>query len=287
MGSSQVESFPIIEESNIDVELSRDACGFVSKVFRSLQMNSYRPMSDTVDLSEKTALITGASRGIGKAIALSLGEMGANVAINYRTSKREAEEVVAEIRESGMNSVAIQADVSNPDEATRLVEKTVDSLGDIGILVNNAAIGKVRSFEDITEEDWDETIDTNLKSVFIVTQAVIPMMLKHKWGRIINLSSVAAFTGGLVGPHYTASKAGIIGLTRYYASQLVKSGITVNAIAPALIETDMVKNANLDPGILPIGRFGKLEEVSSVVELLVKNGFMTGQVINPNGGLYF
>ncbi|HKI44458.1 MAG TPA: 3-oxoacyl-ACP reductase family protein [Balneolales bacterium] len=240
-----------------------------------------------MDLSGKTALVTGASRGIGKAIAIALGEMGCNVAVNYNTSEHQAEEVAAQIRKSGMKTAVIQADVSNPDEVTRLVEKTVDSLGDISILVNNAAIGKVRSFENITGEDWDETINTNLKSVFLVTQAVIPMMLKHKWGRIINLSSVAAFTGGLVGPHYTASKAGINGLTRYYAARLVKSGITVNAIAPALIETDMVKNANLDPDILPIGRFGKPEELSSVVELLVKNGFMTGQVINPNGGLHF
>jgi len=244
-------------------------------------------MSETMDLSGKTALVTGASRGIGKAIAIALGEMGCNVAVNYNTSEHQAEEVAAQIRKSGMKTAVIQADVSNPDEVTRLVEKTVDSLGDISILVNNAAIGKVRSFENITGEDWDETINTNLKSVFLVTQAVIPMMLKHKWGRIINLSSVAAFTGGLVGPHYTASKAGINGLTRYYAARLVKSGITVNAIAPALIETDMVKNANLDPDILPIGRFGKPEELSSVVELLVKNGFMTGQVINPNGGLHF
>ena len=244
-------------------------------------------MTDEENLSEKTALVTGASRGIGKAIALSLGEMGMNVAVNYNTSEHPAEEVAAQIRKSGTKSVALQADVSNPDEVTRLVEETVDLLGDVSILINNAAIGKVRSFEDITEKDWDETINANLKSVFLVTQAVIPIMLKNKWGRIINLSSVAAFTGGLVGPHYTASKAGINGLTRYYAARLVKSGITVNAIAPALIETDMVKNANLDPGILPIGRFGKLEEVSSVVELLVKNGFMTGQVINPNGGLHF
>jgi len=243
-------------------------------------------MSDLTNLSGKTALVTGASRGIGKGIALALGEMGINVAVNYRSSKKEAEDVAAQIRESGVESVAIQADVSVSEDVKELIDKTVESLGEISILVNNAAIGKVRSFEDITEEDWNETIHANLTSVFLVTQAVLPIMRQHKWGRIINLSSAAAFTGGLVGPHYTASKAGINGLTRYYAARLAKSGITVNAIAPALIETDMVKKANLDPAILPVGRFGKLEEVSSVVELLLKNGFMTGQVLNPNGGLH-
>ncbi len=176
-------------------------------------------MSETINLTGKTALVTGASRGIGKGIALSLGEMGVNVAVNYRSSKSEAEEAATQIRKFGVKSVAIQADVSNSEEVARLIGKTVESLGDISILVNNAAIGKVSSIEDITEEDWDETINANLKSVFLVTQAVLPIMLKHKWGRIINLSSVAAFTGGLVGPHYTASKAGINGLTRYYAAR--------------------------------------------------------------------
>lgn len=244
-------------------------------------------MSETENLSGRTALVTGASRGIGRAIAITLAEMGADVAVNYRTSKQEAVEVAAKIRKTGRKSVVVQADVSQTDEVTNMAEETRKSLGDISILVNNAAVGKPKSFENITEIDWNETINVNLKSVFLVTQAVLGPMLRDKWGRIINLSSGAAFTGGLVGPHYTASKAGIIGLTRYYASQLVKSGITVNAIAPALIETEMVKNANLDPGVLPIGRFGSVDEISSVVELLVKNGFMTGQVISANGGLYF
>lgn len=244
-------------------------------------------MLDEINLGGKTVLVTGASRGIGEAIALSLGRMGADVAVNYHTSKDQAEDVAAQLRKMGRKSLAVQADVSRSDAIRKMMGEIKPSLGDIDILVNNAAIGVPKSYEDITEEEWDETITVNLKSVFLVTQAVLPSMLKSKWGRIINLSSGAAFTGGLVGPHYTASKAGIIGLTRYYASQLVKSGITVNAIAPALIETDMVRNAKLDPNVLPIGRFGKVEEISSVVELLVSNGFMNGQVISANGGLYF
>lgn len=244
-------------------------------------------MANEKNLSGKRALVTGASRGIGKEIALSLGRMGLDVAINYHTNREQADDVVDQLRNMGRKSVAIQADVSRSSAVNKMVEVIGSSIGEIDILVNNAAIGIPKSFEDITEEEWDETITVNLKSVFLVTQAVLPSMLKSQWGRIINLSSGAAFTGGLVGPHYTASKAGIIGLTRYYASQLVKSGITVNAIAPALIETDMVRNAKLDPTVLPVGRFGKVEEISSVVELLVRNGFMTGQVISANGGLYF
>ena len=244
-------------------------------------------MTDNEMLDNKVALVTGASRGIGRGIALRLARMGVNVVVNYRSSEELAKNVVREIEISGGEAIAIQADVSKSDDIKRMMAEIRNSLGEIDILVNNAAIGQVKSYENITETDWDETINVNLKSVFLMTQEVIPYMLNTKWGRIINISSVAAFTGGLVGPHYTASKAGINGLTRYYASRLVKSGITVNAIAPALIETEMVKKAKLEPSVLPIGRFGKLDEIASVVEMMVTNGFMTGQVVSVDGGLHF
>lgn len=244
-------------------------------------------MTDDKMPDNKVALVTGASRGIGKGIALRLARMGVRVVVNYRSSEEMANNVVREIKAMGGNSIAIQADVSKSDEVKRMMAAIRGTLGEIDILVNNAAIGVAKSYENITETDWDETINVNLKSVFLVTQEAIPSMVEKKWGRIINISSVAAFTGGLVGPHYTASKAGINGLTRYYASRLVKSGITVNAIAPALIETDMVKEAGLDPKVLPIGRFGRLDEVASIVEMMVTNGFMTGQVVSVDGGLHF
>jgi 3-oxoacyl-[acyl-carrier protein] reductase len=162
------------------------------------------------------------------------------------------------------------------------------SLGGIDILVNNAAIAKPRQLEDISESEWDEIITVNLKSVFLVTRAMIGGMRKRKWGRIINLSSVAAQTGGAVGAHYAASKAGIIGLTHSCAAAFIKEGITVNAIAPALIETDMVtSNPNASPNLIPMGHFGSVDDVASVAVMLAMNEYMTGQTISVNGGWNF
>ena len=168
-----------------------------------------------------------------------------------------------------------------------MVRQVESQLGPIAILVNNAGISRLQPFEQITEQDWDDVLDVNLKSVFLVTQAVLPGMRAAKWGRIINLSSVAAQTGGVVGPHYAASKAGIHGLTRSYASLLAKEGITVNAIAPALIETEMMRdNPRARPDLIPVGRLGTVDEVADVVVLLAQNGYITGQTINVNGGWY-
>lgn len=244
-------------------------------------------MTDEKPLLNRIALVTGAGRGIGKAVALSLASIGADIVVNYHSKKDMAEQTAQQILKMERRAEIIQADVSDSEQVWALIQKTSDSLGNIDILINNAAIAQKRSYDDITEDDWDRTLKINLKSVFLVTQAVLPSMLKSKWGRIINISSGAAFMGGLVGPHYTASKAGILGLTRYYASRLIKHGITVNAVAPALIDTDMIKRAEIKPDILPIGRFGTVEETSLAVEMLVKNGFMTGQTISVNGGLYF
>lgn len=238
-------------------------------------------------LQGKTALVTGASRGIGRATALALAKAGANVAINYLTNEDMAKEVFLKIKEYGRRSIIVRADVSLSSDILQLISATEENLGTIDILVNNAGIGHPQKIEDITEQDWDETIISNLKSVFLVTQKVLPGMRSQKWGRIINMSSTAAHIGGIVGPHYAASKAGIIGLTHYYATQLAKEGITVNAVAPALIETEMVKsNPQARPGLIPMGRFGSVEEVGQLVVMLASNGYITGQTINIDGGLY-
>ncbi len=240
------------------------------------------------DLTNKIALVTGGSRGIGKAIAIALAQAGADVAVNYRSRQEEADETCAEIQKSGRRAIAVQADVSLAADVARLVAAVEAELGPVAILVNNAGITRPQPVTEITEQDWDEILAINLKSVFLVTQAVLPKMRAAQWGRIINLSSVAAQTGGVVGPHYAASKAGIIGLTHSYANLLAKEGITVNAIAPALIETEMVTgNPKARPDLIPVGRFGTVEEVTDVAVMLARNGYITGQTVNVNGGWYF
>ena len=239
------------------------------------------------DLKNRVALITGGSRGIGAAIAVALAKAGADVAVNFHDRTEAARAVCAEITVLGRKALAIQADVSRAQEVTRLVKEVESSLGPVDILVNNAAIAQPRPLEEITEAEWDQILTVNLKSVFLVTQAVIAGMRKRKWGRIINLSSVAAQTGGAVGAHYAASKAGIIGLTHSCAISFVKEGITANAIAPALIETDMVtSNPNASPRLIPMGHFGKVDDVSSVAVMLARNEYITGQTISVNGGWY-
>jgi 3-oxoacyl-[acyl-carrier protein] reductase len=242
-------------------------------------------MSD--DLTGKVALVTGANRGIGRAIAIALARVGADVGVNYRTHADEANQVCGEIESVGRRTVAVSADVSISADVSRLVETVEQQLGHIAILVNNAGVTRPQPLEEITEHDWDEILAINLKSTFLVTQAVLPKMRAAQWGRIINLSSVAAQTGGVVGPHYAASKAGILGLTHSYAHLLAKEGITVNAIAPALIETEMVtSNPNARPDLIPVGRFGKVDETSGVAVMLARTGYITGQTINVNGGWY-
>ncbi len=240
------------------------------------------------DLAGKITLVTGGDRGIGRAIAEALAGVGVDVAVNYRAQEAAAQETVAEIQKRGRRAVAVQADVSNAADVARLVRTVEEQLGPIDILVNNAGIARRQRFDEIQESDWDEVIDVNLKSVFLVTQAVLPGMRARRWGRIINLSSIAAQIGGIVGPHYDASKAGILGLTHSFATALAKEGITVNAIAPALIETDMVsKDLGITvAGLIPIGRLGDVAEVADVAVMLAGNAYITGQTINVNGGRY-
>jgi 3-oxoacyl-[acyl-carrier protein] reductase len=245
-------------------------------------------MFNLLSLQHHIALVTGASRGIGKAIALALATEGADVAVNYRKESSAAESVAAEIQKLGRRAIAIQADVSEFAAVDRLFSEIEKNLGSVDILVNNAGIASALKPEQVTEAIWHETIRVNLTSVFLVTQRALPHMRAKKWGRVINLSSVAAQYGGIVGPHYSASKAGILGLTRSYASNLAKEGITVNAIAPALIETDMIAGLPaLTPDRLPVGKLGTVDEVARIAVWLAQSSFTTGQTINPNGGVYF
>jgi len=239
------------------------------------------------NLVGRVALVTGASLGIGRAIAEAFGKAGVDVAVNYFQHPAEAEGVCGLIRRSGRQALAVQADVAKSAEVARLVKTVEESLGPIAILVNNAGVTRPQPLEEISEEDWDELITLNLKSAFLVTQRVVPGMRARRWGRIINLSSVAAHTGGVVGPHYAASKAGLLGLTHSYANLLVREGITVNAIAPALIYTQMVAaNPRARADLIPVGRFGQVEEVADVAVMLAGNGYITGQTINVDGGWY-
>lgn len=238
-------------------------------------------------LSEKVALVTGGSRGIGRAVAISLAEAGAAVAVNYLERATEARNVVEAIRNAGGKAMEVGADVSRADAVAGMMSAVERELGPVDVLVNNAGIGLIRGVDDLTEEDFDRTIAVNLKSVFLCTQAVVPGMRARKWGRIVNISSGAARGAGGVGPHYNASKAGMEGMTRGYAARLVKDGITVNAVAPSLIETDMVRELASSPARIPLGRFGTPEECAQVVMMLVGNGYMTGQTVALSGGLSF
>ena len=244
-------------------------------------------MSIKPDLNGHTALVTGASRGIGAAIAMALAEAGAAVAVNYRERADEADAVVAKIREFGGRATGIAADVSRAADIAKMVDLAGSALGSIDILINNAGLAIVRSIDDLTESDFDQTIAVNLKSAFLCTQAVLPGMRAKKWGRIVNISSGAARGAGAIGVHYNASKAGMEGLTRGYAARLVKEGITVNAVAPSLIETDMMRGRSDLARNIPLGRLGQPGEVAQAVLMVLGNDYMTGQTIILNGGMAF
>jgi len=239
------------------------------------------------DLHGKIALVTGASRGIGRAIAIGLAGCGADVAVNYRSQEKEARVTWQQVTSQGRRAIVIQADVSCSSDVTKMIATVEKELGPVDILVNNAGISRHQNIEATTETDWDEILTVNLKSVFLVTQAVLPGMRQRRFGRIINISSGAAKTGGVVGIHYTAAKAGIEGLTRAYASRLVQEGITVNAVAPSLIATDMIPDDESLRRRIPLGRLGRAEEVAEAAVFLAGNEYITGQVIALNGGMYF
>jgi 3-oxoacyl-[acyl-carrier protein] reductase len=238
-------------------------------------------------LTGRVALVTGGSRGIGRATATVLAQAGCDVVVNYLQAEDSAREVVKAVEQTGQRGLAIQADVSAEKEVVRLMTAIEAAFGRVDILVNNAGINPSKPLAELNLLDWQTAITQNLTSAFLVSQAVIPGMRERQWGRIIMLSSIAAQTGGVVGPHYAASKAGIIGLAHSYASLLAKEGITSNAIAPALIDTDMIRgNDKIKPSLLPVNRFGTADEVAQAVLFLAENAYITGQTLSINGGWY-
>lgn len=241
------------------------------------------------DLTGRVALVTGGSRGIGKAIAMALADAGADVAVNYRERAEDAAMVVEAIRSMDRRAIAVAGDVSLGESVCKMVARVAGELGPIDILINNAGTGRIRGLDELDEAEFDRTIAINLKSAFLCTQAVLPPMRARRWGRIVNISSAAARGPGIVGVHYNASKAGLEGLTRGYASRLAKEDITVNAVAPGPVETELaqpLKEMSVAARI-PVGRFGTTEEVAQAVLMVIGNPFITGQTIAVNGGILF
>jgi len=243
-----------------------------------------------MSLNNHIALVTGGSRGIGKAIAVSLANAGLGIAVNYRERAEEAASVVETIHRIGGRAIAVAADVSIATAVQSMISTIEEQLGPIDILINNAGISVMRGLDDITEEDFDRTIAVNLKSAFLCTQAVLPHMRARRWGRIINISSIGARIGArTTSVAYGAAKAGMEGLTRAYALRLAPEGVTVNAIAPGLIDTEMGKPL-IEAGVaaqIPVGRVGTGDDIAQTVLLLVQDDFITGQTIAVNGGSLF
>lgn len=241
-------------------------------------------------LKEKVAVVTGASRGIGKAAALALANQGAKVVVNYARSSDAAEATVQEIAQAGGEAIAIQADVSQSAEVDNLIKATLDKFGRIDVLVNNAGITKDTLLLRMKPEQWQAVIDLNLTGVFLCTKAVSKTMLKQRSGRIINIASVAGQMGNPGQANYSAAKAGVIGFTKTVAKELANRGITVNAVAPGFIETDMTNDLKSDDIInfIPLGRYGKPEEVAGAIRFLAADpaaAYITGQVFNVDGGM--
>lgn len=234
------------------------------------------------------ALVTGASGGIGGALCRCLAAEGAAVAVHYRSDAQAAERLVEEIRAGGGEAALFEAELSQADRAGALVGEVEERLGAVDILLANAGLSQPGSLEEIDAETFDLALAVNLRAPFLQVRRVLPHMRRQGWGRILFTSSVAAFTGGLVGPHYAASKAGLHGLLHFIAARVAGDGVTVNAIAPALIEeTTMLPG---DPGDLtrriPVGRLGKPSEVADLATAILRNGYMTSQVVEIDGGMY-
>ncbi len=241
-------------------------------------------------LQGKVAIITGASRGIGRAIAQELATLGANIVVNYSSSSHAAEEVVDTITKAGGSAIALQADVSKTDQVEALLQSVTEKFNRVDILVNNAGITRDTLLLRMKLEDWQAVIDLNLTGVFLCTRAVSKVMLKQRSGRIINITSVAGLMGNPGQANYSAAKAGVIGFTKTIAKEFASRGITVNAVAPGFIATDMTSNTKAEEILkyIPLGRYGQPEEVAGMVRFLAADPaatYITGQVFNVDGGM--
>lgn len=242
-------------------------------------------------MQDQVAIVTGASRGIGRAVALALAAVGAKVAVNYARSSTAADEVVAQIESNGGSAIAVQADVAQPDQVDALIKTVTDKWGRIDVLVNNAGITRDTLLLRMKLEDWQAVIDLNLTGVFLCTKAVSKIMLKQRSGRIVNIASVAGEMGNPGQANYSAAKAGVIGFTKTVAKEFASRGVTVNAVAPGFIATDMTHDLTNTEEILkyiPLGRYGEADEVAGLVRFLAADpaaAYITGQVMNVDGGM--
>jgi 3-oxoacyl-[acyl-carrier protein] reductase len=237
------------------------------------------------------ALITGASSGIGRATALRLADAGADLALGYGHQEQAAIAVVEQVRQTGSKAIAVGGDLSDPAQVRTLVQTTQTQLGSVDLLISNAGASKPEKLEEISVEEWDQTMSINVRPAFLLAQHITPGMRARRFGRVIFVSSVAAFTGGIIGPHYAASKAALLGLMHWLATSLAPHGVTVNAVAPALIaETGMIAGSEDDQPKLaphiPVGRLGKPEEVAEVILMLLSNAYLTNQTISIDGGMH-
>jgi 3-oxoacyl-[acyl-carrier protein] reductase len=255
-------------------------------------VNGDNGVAVTIDLSGKVALVTGAGRGIGRAIALQLGAAGAKVAVNYNASEAAAEEVVGAIASDGGEARAVKANVSSADEVDGMINALVKDWGRVDILVNNAGITKDNLLMRMSNDEWDAVIDTNLRSVYYCTRAVVRPMMRNRWGRIISMSSIVGVTGNVGQANYAAAKAGIIAFTKSVAQEFASRGITANAVAPGFIQTDIT--AGLPDELkeqmlkaIPAGRVGEPEDIANVALFLASDlsAYVTGQVLHVNGGM--
>jgi len=241
------------------------------------------------DLNGRVALVTGGSRGIGAATALRLAEAGADVAVGCGQHREAAAEIAGKITGLGRRAVVVSGDMADPDVPRRIMAETAEGLGPVDILVANAGTGTRADLDDVDVADWDHVMAVNLRAPFLLAQVAVPGMRERRFGRIVFLSSVAAFLGGILSPQYTASKAGLIGLAHWLAAALAPHGITVNAIAPGLITTDMLIG---DPRLealersVPVGRLGEPAEVADLIVAVARNAYMTGQTVSVDGGRY-
>jgi len=245
-----------------------------------------------MNFNGKTVIVTGGSRGIGRAIALDFAKSGANVVVNYNRSAEKAEEVVKEVEALGAKGLAVQCDVSNQEDVDKLLKEAVDTFGVVDILVNNAGVTKDTLILRMKEDDWDRVLDTNLKGTYMTTKIIGKHMLKKKQGRIVNITSVVGIMGNAGQSNYAASKAGVIGFTKSIAKEFASRGITVNAVAPGFISSDMtdvlsdeVKDSYAKA--IPLGKMGQPEDISNAVKFLCSDmsKYITGQVVQVDGGL--